>query len=166
MEFKSSVVMAYVLYFCKHLTPKPIPVNSTKAQKLLYCCYGAVMAAFDQRLTDEHPKAWPFGPVFPRTFNDINKKRLTEDMALEFMRSCDPSWLKLIQQTLLAFGQYTATQLSNWSHTEGSPWSQADALAALDDRAIGLYFKPLLEKIRTWELPVNGFNGKESQEAN
>lgn len=70
MEFRSSEVMAYILnYGNSH----EHPLNKTQAQKLLYCCYGAILAQFDERLTDEHPKAWPYGPVFPRTVNDINK---------------------------------------------------------------------------------------------
>ena len=147
MEYCSSNVMAYVLYFCKTQDP-PIIVNSTKAQKLLYCCYGAVLAKFDERLTDEHPRAWMYGPVFPTTFNDINKNRLTAGMARQFERDCPPDMLKLIKETIQTFGKYTATQLSNWSHMPESPWSKADALSALDDREISIFFKryiPVIE---------------------
>lgn len=144
MEFRSSVVMAYILYKAEQAKH---PINKTQAQKLLYCCYGAVMARFNERLTDEHPKAWPFGPVFPRTLNDINKKRLTTDMALTFQKECPPEWLALIDKTIRTFWGYTATQLSNWSHMKGSPWAKADPLAALDDREIGLFFKPYLPEI-------------------
>ena len=84
MEFRSSIVMAYILMYCQD---NNIVANRTKAQKLLYCCYGAILAEFNERLTDEHPKAWMYGPVFPRTFNDINKKRLTVAMAEEFCHS-------------------------------------------------------------------------------
>lgn len=152
MEFHSSNVMAYVLYFCKNHQPTPIPVNDTKAQKLLYCIYGAVLAESNERLTDEHPRAWPFGPVFPRTFNDIKKHRLTVEMAQEFQRECPSATLQLIHQTLIVFGKYTATSLSTWSHRIGSPWSKADALAALDDREIALYFGQFLPIIRAENL--------------
>ncbi|MDO5530903.1 Panacea domain-containing protein [Sutterella sp.] len=149
MEFRSSVVMAYVLYFCKIVQrDSPIEVNNTKAQKLLYCCYGAVLAATDERLTDEHPRKWPYGPVFPRTFNDIKKGRLTVEMAQQFERDCPPESLQLINQTITVFGRYTASQLSSWSHRAGSPWDKADALAALDDREIRLFFAKLLDIIR------------------
>lgn len=58
MEFSSSSVMAYILYKAKKAGH---PIGKTQAQKLLYCCYGIVLAAFDERLTDEHPKASPGG---------------------------------------------------------------------------------------------------------
>lgn len=145
MEFSSSSVMAYILYMGKQ---ENIDINKTKAQKLLYCCYGIIMAAFDERLTNEHPRCWPFGPVFPRTFNDIEKHRLTVGMALDFEKECPPDRLELIKQTLRTFGVYTATALSNWSHRKDSPWYKADALAALDDREIRLYFDPLVKEVR------------------
>lgn len=161
MEFRSSDVMAYILYFCR--TTKPtIPVNSTKAQKLLYCCYGAVLADRDERLTDEHPKAWPYGPVFPRTFNDINKRRLTVGMAISFKDSCPPDVLDLINKTILTFSHYTATQLSNWSHMPDSPWSKADALASLDDREISLFFGNYLPVIKG---DVSGTESEQSADA-
>ena len=146
MEFRSSNVMAYILYFCKTQEP-PIFVNSTKAQKLLYCCYGAVLAASNQRLTDEHPKAWMYGPVFPRTFNDINKNRLTVGIARQFEQECPADTLSLINKTIRTFGKYTATQLSIWSLMAGYPWAKADALASLDDREIALFFKSYLTTI-------------------
>lgn len=153
MEFRSSIVMAYVLYFCKN-GPERIEVNDTKAQKLLYCCYGAVLAGTKERLTDEHPKAWPFGPVFPRTFNDIKKERLTVDMALQFEKDCPAEALELIKKTIKVFGQYTASSLSAWSHRPNSPWSKADSLAALDDREITLYFEKLLPIIQNGGVNV------------
>lgn len=147
MEFRSSIVMAYVLDYCNNASPL-IQTNSTKAQKLLYCCYGAVLAATNERLTDEHPKAWPYGPVFPRTFIDISKHRLTVGMARGFEASCPTDILDLINKTIRAFGKYTATQLSNWSHMKDSPWSKADPLASLDDREIAIFFKPYLAFIK------------------
>lgn len=142
MEFKSSNVMAYILNKGKQASHV---ITKTQAQKLLYCCYGVIMAQFNERLTDEHPRAWPFGPVFPRTLTDINKNRLTVSMAQDFQEKCPEDWLKWIDRTILAFWDYSATQLSNWSHMAGSPWTRAESLAALDDREIGLFFKPYLD---------------------
>lgn len=146
MEFRSSDVMAYVLYKAKE---DEHPLNKTQAQKVLYCCYGAVLAKFNERLTDEHPKAWPYGPLFPRAISDINKQRLTVGMAQEIEKQWSPELKELIDQTICTFSVYTATQLSNWSHFPGSPWSKADPLASLDDREISLYFAqylPVIEK--------------------
>lgn len=144
MEYRSSYVMAYILKYCRD---HAITANKTKVQKLLYCCYGVFLAKFDERLTDEHPKAWMYGPVFPRTFNDINKGRLTVGMANQFEQDCEPDKLSVINKTIDVFGKYSAGALSNWSHLDGSPWSKADPLASLDDREVGIYFKPYLEVV-------------------
>ncbi len=146
MEFRSSVVMAYVLN--KGQQGGRL-LTKTQAQKILYCCYGIIMARFNERLTDEHPKAWPYGPVFPRTLNDINKGRLTVEMAQEFREKCPKDWREWIDLTIRTFWGYTATQLSNWSHMAGSPWTKADPLTALDDREIGIFFKPYLDVVST-----------------
>lgn len=145
MEFKSSNVMAYILYKAKR---EQHPINKTQAQKLLYCCYGIILSQFNERLTDEHPKAWPFGPVFPTTFNDINKKRLNVDMAVSFERECPNEILELLNKTINTFWNYSATALSNWSHKKDSPWDKADAFAALDDREISIYFKQYIDIVK------------------
>lgn len=147
MEFQSPAVMAYVLWFCQH-GPERIVANATKAQHLLYCCYGAVLASADERLTDEHPRAWPFGPVFPRTMRAIEKNRLTVEVAEAFERDCPSETLALIRQTIRVFSAYSAASLSAWSRRLGSPWAQAESLAALDDRAVRLHFEKLLPIIR------------------
>lgn len=44
----------------------------TKIHKLLYISYGIFLARENKRLTNEHPQAWPFGPVFPRVHNKVS----------------------------------------------------------------------------------------------
>lgn len=138
MEFKSSDVMAYILYKCKLANH---PINKTQSQKILYCCYGIVMAKFDERLTDEHPRCWPYGPVFPRTFTAMQKGLLTVGLAQKFEAECPSEVLEYINKTIRTFWNYTATQLSKWSHIKGSPWYKAESLGPLDDREIRIFFK-------------------------
>lgn len=46
-------------------------LNKTQLQKFMYISYGVYLAITENRIFDDDtPKAWPFGPVFPR----INKK--------------------------------------------------------------------------------------------
>lgn len=164
MEFSSSSVMAYILYKAKKAGHS---LSKTQAQKLLYCCYGIVLAAFDERLTDEHPKAWPGGPLFPRALSDINGRRLTTGMAEfpralsdidgrrlttgmaeRFIDSCPADWLKLMDKTLDRFWGYSATALETWSQRKGTPWDKADPLASLDDREIQKYFRQFVPIIQ------------------
>lgn len=145
MEFSSSSVMAYILYKGMKAGHS---ISKTQAQKLLYCCYGIVLAAFDERLTDEHPKAWPGGPLFPRTLSAINRHRLTTGMAERFINSCQADWLKLIDKTIDRFWGYSATALETWSQRKGTPWDKADPLASLDDREIQKYFRQFVPIIQ------------------
>lgn len=145
MEFSSSSVMAYILY---KGTQAGHSISKTQAQKLLYCCYGIVLAAFDERLTDEHPKAWPGGPVFPRALIVDNGHRLTTCMAERFIDSCPADWLKLMDKTLDSFWGYSATALETWSQRKGAPWEKADPLASLDDREIQKYFRQFVPIIQ------------------
>lgn len=145
MEFSSSDVMAYILYKAKKAGHS---ISKTQAQKLLYCCYGIVLAAFDERLTDEHPKAWPGGPLFPRALRDIYKHCLTTGMAESFINSCPADWLKLMDKTIDRFWGYSASALETWSQRKGSPWDKADPLASLDDREIQKYFQQFVPIIQ------------------
>lgn len=145
--FDSNDVMAYVLGVCKDHN---ITWNLTKAQKLLYCCYGTVLAAFGERLTEEAPQAWKYGPVFPRTFNGIKKNRIVPGADNGFAKRCDPRWLPMIDETVRVFGKYTASQLSTWSHRSGSPWDRithggTDLLVQIPNGLIKDYFKPMIK---------------------
>ena len=146
MEFSSIDVIAYVVYWCK---TNEITVNTTKAQKLLYCCYGAVLADSNERLIDEHPRAWLYGPVFGNAHDATANDKLTVGNVRRFLRLCPQQTLDLVNKTLKTFARYSSTQLSKWASIKGSPWVDADPFAALDDRAIALWFQPYLNVINT-----------------
>lgn len=141
--YDSNDVMSYIL---SKASEDNFFVNTTKLQKLLYCCYGVILAVFDWRLTAEHPAAWQYGPVFPRTFNGLKKGRIKAGEDHGFSESCPPEALKLIDQTLSFFGKYNASQLSAWSHQPNSPWAIAtnngkNLPAQMDDFQIAQFFK-------------------------
>ena len=144
MEFKSSIVMAYIIYYCKR---KPIEVSKAKAQQLLYCCYGTVLGKYNERLTDEHPRAWFYVPVFPKALEAMKRNELTVAMAKEFERECPADTLSLVNETIDLFGKYTPNQLRKWSSMKGSPYDKADPLCALDDREIALFYKPYIKVV-------------------
>lgn len=120
--FDSKDVMAYILGVCRE---KGIDCNLTKAQKLLYCCYGIILAAFGDRLTEEAPQAWQYGPVFPRTFRGLKDGEIIPGKDGGFSAKCDSRWLPLIDQTIGSMGKFSASRLSAWSHLPGSPWAKA-----------------------------------------
>lgn len=128
-------------------------INMTKLQKLLYIAYGVYLAVKGSRLTDEHPQAWPYGPVFPTTRNkllnvDFSTVRLT-DVVLDEIRS-NAEMNSLINLVFNSFGTRTATELTKWSHSVGSPWdrtvngSSSNWGKRIPDEYIMAYFKTLI----------------------
>jgi uncharacterized phage-associated protein len=94
--------------------------NSTKIQKLLYCCYGCVLAGFNERLCDEYPRAWQYGPVFPKVFNHIKKGKPfpLKSGALDTSEEMK----QFLEKVIDVFGRYSAGALTAWSHHPDSPW--------------------------------------------
>lgn len=143
-ELDSIDVLSYIIKKC---VEKGISVGYTKAQKLLYCCYGVALAKYNIRLCREHPKAWTHGPAFPRAFNAHHKNKLNFAQNDLFQSSNAPEGLEAdLISTIVFFGKYTATSLSNWTHQPSSPWSVcsndgAELYNDLDDHLIQAYFK-------------------------
>ncbi len=65
-QYDSRDVAAYIAQQCR---TKGIEYNNTKIQKLLYCAYGILLAWAGEHICDEYPRAWDYGPVFPKVFN-------------------------------------------------------------------------------------------------
>ena len=120
-----------------------ISMNITKLNKMLYIIYGFMLALFKERLTSEHPKAWPYGPVFPR----VNKKvNLNADIPKDIYEDLPEDIRKIIDAATNSFGSWTATELSNWSHQPGGPWDITYRTSnkwgsEIDDELIYYYFQ-------------------------
>lgn len=141
--------VALANYIVAYANDKHFVINMTKLQKLLYITYGVYLAVTGKRLTNEHPQAWPYGPVFPTTRNKLLKKDLEsirfgedEDMPND-VKSC----VRLVFNT---FGVYNASYLSAWSHRPNSPWDLTQRSMGftwgdrIPDEYIMDYFKTLI----------------------
>ena len=100
-------------------------LNKTQMQKILFICYGLYYAKFGQLLfDDDHPKAWPYGPVFPRVNMRYNPKNppiiLSEEDKRMFAHEVDA--LQLVTNVVRKYSRVSAHDLSEWSHRKGSPW--------------------------------------------
>lgn len=151
IEFDTNDVMGYVFKVCNDMG---IQLNMTKAQKLLYCCYGTAIAAFDIKLTDEVPQAWQFGPVFPRAYNAIKKNKIDANRKTAFSEWIEKDEnahiLEMFKSTIRYFGKYTASQLSAWSHAPDSPWDIAtcqgtELLNPIPSDLIKRFFTPMIK---------------------
>lgn len=141
--FDSRDVAAYIAQQCIQYG---YGYNNTKIQKLIYCAYGAVLAVTGKRLCDESPRAWQYGPVFPRVFRAISKGTDLAQYSYLVRHTADEKILKLIDKAVFIFGKHNASTLSAWSHKEGSPWDSVvhhgEGLnEVIPDHLIATYFK-------------------------
>lgn len=141
--FESKDVAAYLAQECNR---QNINFNNTKIQKLLYCAYGIMLAWKDERICDEYPRFWPYGPVFPKVFKYINKGNDIEAYSYVFVDNARDDQKTVISKTIERYGKYTATALSEWSHNPSSPWARVKAEGAgwnsfMPDEYIRDYFK-------------------------
>lgn len=122
MVFESRDVAAYIAQECKK---RGLEYNNTKIQKLLYCAYGCLLAWKGERICDEYPRAWQFGPVFPRVFRYIHKRgdiALHSSVVADAPENEKASLVQVVDKVLEVFGKMSASALSAWSHKAGSPW--------------------------------------------
>ena len=121
----NSVDVAY--YIVATANERKVVVNMTKIQKLLYIAYGVYLRVYKERLTNEYPQAWPYGPVFPTTRNKLLKVAdfysITMDNVSPELRS-DENMSRVLDFTFRTFGTWNAGQLSEWSHSKNSPWDR------------------------------------------
>ena len=96
----------------------------TKAQKILFICYGIYLAQTGKEMFEETPQAWPFGPVFPSTYHfyeQIPWGNLSEEEKEKY--ESNPEALKIVARVVSQLHGFSATRLSDWSHRDGSPWA-------------------------------------------
>ena len=166
--FSSSKVLTYIIKRC-YL--KGYHINQAKAQRLLYCSYGSVMALFEMRLTDERPITWEAGPIFPRALFDHMHHQLNfsdPQNPLEH-NLCPPAILYVINQTIDNFARMPSDQLTDFLTAPGTPWfiesQQGENLGVImGDQLIHDYFlqnvvNPNAYNGPSMEISISGVNG-------
>jgi len=119
--FDSRDVAAYIAQECDR---RNISYNNTKIQKLLYCVYGVMLAWKGNLACDETPRCWPHGPVFPKVFAYIHKGNNISAYSDTVRNDNNPDISTAVESVLDEFGSFTASALSDWSHSFGSPWDK------------------------------------------
>lgn len=122
-RYKSTDV---ALHLAAVANERRVSINMTKIQKLLYITYGVFLRVYRERLLNEHPQAWPYGPVFPTTRNRLLKLDLYSITAQDVPQEVrtDAQLQEIIAFVFASFGGWNAGQLSEWSHRQGSPWEK------------------------------------------
>jgi uncharacterized phage-associated protein len=112
------------------------PISPMKLQKIVYFAHGLHLARYGKALINENIQAWEYGPVIPVIYHQFKKwgnNPITESpkigllMGEKFIPGLDILDDDAEQTIRLAWDvtkEISASQLSNWSHTEGSPWSK------------------------------------------
>ena len=143
--------------FAKYLNTKAreqkIEMSITKLMKLMYICYGTYLAVYNERLLNEQPQAWPYGPVFATARQEMTKQENWTD-ACDDLKIDDEMLLSkingIVNVVLRTFGPFSAVQLSNWTHQSGSPWDMTlrnyTYGTPISDQNIKPYFDKLIIK--------------------
>ncbi len=120
---------------------KGTALSPMKLQKLVYYAHGWYLALHDEPLIEEHVEAWQFGPVIPELYREFKRYGNTDitrpatQMAYGTSEVYEPrvaddggassrSALEVIQSVWSAYGEYSATKLSNATHKPDTPWSK------------------------------------------
>lgn len=103
-----------------------VHLGKTQLQKLLYIFYGKCLASNgNPPFDDDTPKAFPFGPVFPRSYKRYFgfPAELNQDDKNRFAQK--PDILKTAVEVVDSFHMHTASRLSEWTHITDGPWYRA-----------------------------------------
>lgn len=102
---------------------KGMVLNVTKVQKLLFIVYGFFLAKHNRVIMEEQPKAWPYGPVFPRARKQIDYGKIIS-IDYEYIATAkkDIDLTDFLNQLLVDVGELSALALTEWSHKKDGPW--------------------------------------------
>ena len=143
-----SIDFAIYLYRKASFLKYPV-LNMTNIQKWLYICYGVHLVLYRKRLLNESPKAWDYGPVFPRVY----KAQKKHDNKLNLLQiSCSVESLQkhdeVIDATLDVFGRWSTGGLIEWTHEPGKAWDKkfnhGGKYSHMDDLDILFDFKEIV----------------------
>ena len=112
---------------------KGIVLNVTKVQKMLFIAYGYFLSKYNHVLLKESPRAWPYGPVFPKTRKEIDFGKIIDvnDPDLKEIAQ-DELVTQAFERIIDKYSRYSASQLSDWSHMTGSPWHRTTQQRGFD----------------------------------
>lgn len=125
-----------------------------KLIKLTYIAYGWYLALTDkkERLTDELPLAWDFGPVFPSLYESLKgyggsviKEKIPNRVDDDTIKADDK---KFLDKMWNLYGRYDGIYLSALTHKEGTPWKKVyakGANAVISDDDIFEHYKEKLK---------------------
>lgn len=129
MAYEAKTIAEYFLLLAKQEGEAITPL---KMQKLVYFAHGWYLAIYGEPLVNEHVGAWPYGPVI-RAIYDEYKKYGRDAIPMEDDGASigeglqgDTKTITLLNKIWEVYRTFTAFQLSNVTHEEGTPWHKAN----------------------------------------
>ncbi|NUY80482.1 DUF4065 domain-containing protein [Flavobacterium sp. MAH-1] len=102
-------------------------LSNMKLQKLLYIANGLYLAKSGTPLIEDPIEVWPYGPVVREVYHRFktygNKEIPVSNDIPEIDLDIDSR--DAIEFALEISKRVSAIQLSNWTHKEGAPWTEA-----------------------------------------
>ena len=150
-------------------------LNPMQIQKLVYIAHGWHLAIVEKPLIHESVEAWTYGPVIPDLYHEFKQwgnegiqeyaaeirissspgapRQFREDVPSIEGECPDPTEVKaILERVWEVYKRFTAVQLSNMTHQEGTPWDVArknnvgKRSVSIDDSLIYEHFRELGEK--------------------
>lgn len=125
-----------------------VSLNGSQIQTILYNAYGVWLATKGERLLEEHPQVWQYGPVFPRAYKHLKKNAGNGQVEHDMLRAECPDRFEFIRRCFQRFAWTSAGVLCAPHTAEGSPWKLTK-----DQSPDKLGVRIEDELIRQWFLP-------------
>ena len=141
-----SVLVAKALQWmaCTH----DVSLNSSQIQTILYNAYGVWLATKGERLLEEHPQVWQYGPVFPRAYKHLKKNSGNGQVEHDMLLNDSPDRYEFIRRCFMRFAWTSAGSLNAPHIAQDSPWKKTK-----DSNSDKLGVRIEDELIRQWFLP-------------
>ena len=141
-----SVLLAKALHHMALI--EGLQLTMSQIQTILYIAYGVRLAKHGERLTEEHPQMWQYGPVFPRVYAKLKKDPSDGFEEYDTLLCQYPDRFSYLSNCFRRFAWTKACILTSPHISTGSPWS--DTRKANPDRWAVRIEDDL---IRKWFLP-------------
>lgn len=120
--------------FLKRGQTEDINISPLKLQKLVYFLYKDYLKRTGESLFSERFETWKKGPVVPSIYAEFSsygrlpiKTFATDSRGKCFIVTENGVFKECIDRIWRVYGNYSAGELSELTHTEGSAWSKAKA---------------------------------------
>lgn len=150
MEYSASNIAAAIV---QKAIDEGKPITQMQVQKMVFFAHGYNLAKRDLPLIKEEFQAWKFGPVVPIIYNDyklygkypISSFDMVWSYNVKHLENLGEDALDAISYTWKATNHLSATELSAWTHKNGSPWHEVynphDLSIPIKNSRIKLYFE-------------------------